>query len=309
MKKTKVVRRPYRPDVVVVDGNALAFRSLYSHETLSVKIKGKTVFTGMAYGFVRMLAAVKKQFHPKSFVIVWDGGSKRKKEVFPAYKAKRKIVSAKMSFDDIISSLNMCRKMAKHLGIPQFRIFGEEGDDLMASFVAQNKGVFMLLTNDHDMFQLLEYPNVKMLKFGQKDARMWHAASFTREHEGLAPRHYPEFLAIVGDKTDEIPGVKGVGEVWAYKIFAQLPEPTLESLYENIVHLQVTPHVRSLLEQGRDDAFMFREIIVLKEDLELEPIYKPKLNRKRLERLMTKMKFRSLLENSNEMEIICSLGS
>jgi DNA polymerase-1 len=159
------------------------------------------------------------------------------------------------------------------------------------------------------MYQLLERPNVKMLKFGQKEARMWHAASFTREHEGLEPRHYPEFLSIVGDKTDEIPGIKGIGAVGAYKILAQLPEPTLESLYENMADLQVTPHVRNLLEQGRDDAFMFREIIVLKEDLELEPLHKPKLNRRRLEKLMAKMKFRSLLENSDEMDVICALGS
>lgn len=309
MGKTKVVRRPYRPDVVVVDGNALAFRSLYSHETLSVKIKGKTVFTGMAYGFLRMLGSIKKQFKPHRFVIVWDGGSKRKKEIYPDYKAGRKISSEKMSFDDIIASLDSCRKLARYLGIPQYRIFGEEGDDLMASFVAQVGGRIMLLTNDHDMFQLLKYPNVKMLKFKHKEARLWHAASFSREHNDLLPEHYPEFLSIVGDKTDNIPGIKGIGEVKAYQILTQLPEATLESLYENIVHLNITDTVRRLLEQGKDSAFMFREIIVLREDLELTPLYKPKLNAERLTKLLSKMKFRSILDSHEDMDLICALGS
>ena len=219
MSTKRTLQRPFKPETIVVDGNALAFRSLFSHEMLSVNIDDTIIYTGMPFGFIRMLLSVKKKFKPKNFVIMWDGGSKKKKEVYPEYKEGRKITSDGMNFEDIVTSLKCCRNIAKLLGIPQYRIFGEEADDLIASFVSQNNNKnHIILTNDHDMFQLLDMQHVRVLRMRQKDTRFWNSTIFSYEHNGLDPIFYPHYLAIVGDKTDNIPGIKGLGEKKVSKI-------------------------------------------------------------------------------------------
>ena len=311
MKDLKVVRRPYRPDVVLIDGNALAFRSLFASEHLSVKVKGKHIFTGMAYGFLRKLAEIRNKFNPKSFVVVWDGGSKRKKEIFPEYKGTRKIVSNKMSFDDIVASLDSCRKLVKLLGISQYRIKGEEGDDLIGSYVAQHKDkIILVVTNDHDMYQCLQYSHVKILKFKQREKdEFWCIERFIRTHQGMLPEYYPHFLSIAGDKTDEIPGVKGIGDVKGYQLLLQVDPPTVSNLYKNIEKLVMTPHIKSLLEKDKEKAELFLTITTLVEDLELVPLETPRLRRHKLVTFFEKLKFRSVLNNDEAMRIICGLGS
>jgi len=303
------IRKPYVPELCVIDGNALAFSSLFSHDMLSARVKGKIIYTGMPFGFIKKMMAVKKQFKPRHFEVVWDGGNHRKKEIYPQYKMGRKIYTKNISFDDIITSLVSCRKLLKHLGIPQYRIHGEEGDDVLASLAelhAHEK--VLILSNDHDMFQLLQNTNFKFLKFKSKDAKIFTKSSFEKTHHGMEPKYYSHFLAIVGDKTDKIPGVKGIGEVKAYEILTQLKIPTVKNLYEQLDTLTMKPKVKEMLVKGREDAFMFLKLTKLRKDLELTPLYQPILNRQKLFRYMDSLKFRSILDDQSELEVLESLS-
>lgn len=299
-------RKPYRPDYALIDGNALAFRSLFSHESLSVKIKGETIYTGMVFGFLRMMLVIKREFRPRHLAVVWDGGSRRKKEVYPQYKEGRKIQQKDMSFEDIITSLNMCRKLIKYIGVQQYRVFGEEGDDLISSFIAQHEGKVLIISNDHDMFQLLEDTNVRLLRFKQSDATLWTRSSFMRAYP-FSPKYYPHYLSIVGDKTDNIPGIRGIGEVKALDIFSKISSPTLEALYDEIHGIDVTPKIKEAIVQGQEDAFMFFSIIALSEDITINPIDFPVPRIKSLIDLMTKLKFKSILQNEDDMETLCKM--
>jgi DNA polymerase-1 len=308
----KIIRKPFNPDYILVDGNALAFRSFFSHEKLSVKIKKKRVYTGMAYGFVRMLLSIKKQYPSAKFIVAWDGGYKRKKEIYPDYKAKRTLsLGEGISFKDLISSFESCRKLLKHIGIPQYRIFGEEGDDILSSIVFQNPSdSFAILTNDHDMFQLLTLENVRfVIRMRPSDTVYWCKRKFIEEHQGLHPRFYPHFLAIVGDSTDNIPGIRGIGEKKAAPIMRQLDPPTLENLYNRINEIEATTNIRQKLIDGKDDAEKFLQIVKLREDLPIdEPIHTAKLNEARLIKYLTKLKFKSILSSERDMSLLCDLS-
>lgn len=302
-------RKPYKPDVAIIDGNAIAFRSLFSLDMLSIPYKGKRVYTGIPFGFLKTLVSIKKELMVKDkFIIAWDGGSKSKKEIYPDYKKGRKFEIGKISFDDIIFSLDICKTIIRYLGITQYRIRGEEGDDIISSYVHQNTDKeTLIVSNDHDMFQLLDINNTKLLRYKQSSNRIWNQRIFTEEY-GFKPNKYPHYLSIIGDKTDNIPGIRGIGEVTAKKIFEQMKEPTLDKLYKNIDQLNMTQNVRDKIKAGREDAYNFLKIITLKTDLELEPMFKPKLNREKFVRYLKRLKFKSILQNIEDMTILCDIG-
>lgn len=312
--KTKTISKYYvnqtksdiMQKIVLVDANALAFRSLYSHETLSVEIKNKTVFTGMIFGFLKMLLAVKKDFSPDKFVVFWDGGSHRKKEIFPDYKKDRNIKSKEMNKDDIINSLKNCQRLIKYIGIEQYRIKGEEGDDLIASYIAQNENnKFIILSNDHDFFQLLS-KRVKVARMKHGETTIWTRRSFKKEY-GFKSKYYPHYLSIVGDSTDKIPGIKGIGEKRGLEIFKQLKKPTLLNIYKNIDNLGLTPVIKKKMIEGKKDAQMFFSIIKLIENLKLIPIDNTKQRPRRLIDMLMALEFRSIYQSEKNMEILDSL--
>lgn len=293
---------------ILVDANALAFRSLYSHETLSVEINNKKVFTGMIFGFLKMLISINKELSPKKVLVFWDGGSHRKKEIFPDYKKGRKTTSKEMNYKDIKNSLKGCQKILKYIGIEQYRIYGEEGDDIIGSYVAQNPNEnFIILSNDHDFFQLLA-KNVKVMRMKHGETIMWNRKLFKEEH-GFKSKYYTHYLSIVGDSTDKIPGIKGVGPKCAIKIFQQLKVPTLENIYKNIDDLELTPLIKKKFIEDKSKAELFFSIIELRKDLELIPTEKPRPRPRRMMDMLMALEFRSIYENESNMEHLCLLAS
>ncbi|HEC72033.1 MAG: 5'-3' exonuclease [Candidatus Thorarchaeota archaeon] len=302
--------------VVLVDGNALAFRSLFSHETLTTKLNGKVVFTGMAFGFLKGLISITEEKTFDKIVVFWDGGSDRKKKIFPDYKANRKL-NTKMKYKDIKNSLKTCRKLMKLIGIEQYRVKGEEADDLISSYIAQHKNEweqFVIYSNDHDFLQMLRMKKVRVLQRRSGESRWWTKKKFIREYEykkvrfGFHPKFYPHFLAIVGDSTDHIPGIKGIGPQTAADIFSQVDSPTLKEIESEIHTMALTENVKKKLEEGMEIARMFLGIITLKLDLELIPLETPRQKPKKLLDLLMALEFRSIYEHKNNMTTLCELG-
>ena len=303
--------------VVLVDGNALAFRSLFSHETLTTKLKGKLVFTGMGFGFLKGLISILEEKTFDKIVVFWDGGSDNKKAIYPNYKANRKLNVKKMKYRDIKNSLKTCRKLVKLIGIEQYRVKGEEADDLISSYIAQHNDEweqFVIYSNDHDFLQMLRMKKVRVLQRRSGVSKWWTKKRFIREYEykktflGFHPKYYPHFLAIVGDSTDNIPGIKGIGPVAAVDIFKQLDEPTLKEIKNELYNLTLTDAIRNKLKEGMKTARMFLGIITLKLDLELEPLETPRQKPKRLLDLMMALEFRSIYESEKDMSALYGLG-
>jgi len=306
-KSHNIIRRPFTVDKIIVDGNALAFRSLFSHEMLSVEINNKIIYTGIAYGFIKMLLAVKKSVKPKKFIVTWDGGCDGKKAIYPQYKEGRHIQREGMNFDDIIASLKYCRDILGYAGIEQIRTKGEEADDIISTIVKNDKEHnYIILTNDHDLLQLLDLSNVRVLRMTAKDTEFWNREKFIKKF-GFEPKFYPHFMSVVGDKTDNIPGIKGIGEKTASMIFKQLSIPNLINLYANIDLIKVTDNVRNKLKSGKDDAFKFLKIIELKKDADIEKSIKSKKDHHKLMFVFNELKFNSILRSSKDMLLINDL--
>jgi DNA polymerase-1 len=295
-----------REEHILVDGNGLAYRSLFAQENLSIQIKDKIVFTGMPYGFLRALIDVKKQLQPDEVVVFWDSKTKRKKDIYPEYKANRKLQFPEgMEYDDVQMSMRICRKIMRLCGIPQYMVEGEEADDLISTYTAQHHEDtdIVVFSSDHDFYQLLRYSNVRFLKIGHERMDMWIAQDFINKFK-FRPEYYPHYLAMIGDKTDNIPGIKGVGKKTADKLFEELSPPTLKNLYTNLSELSVTPKMREKIAAARKDVSIFLRIIRLATDLELTPIYDEPLQVAKLTKLLQQLQFRSILNNQPDMDTL-----
>jgi len=292
--------------VVLVDGNALAFRSLFSHEALTTKVDDKVIYTGLIFGFIKMLIYVKKEYNPKKFVVFWDGGSTRKKEIYPDYKKGRKFKTKDMNFDDVKNSLDYCRKLLKYVGIQQFRVFGEEGDDIIASYISQNPGKkYFILSNDHDMFQLIG-KGIVVIRMKQGDTTLWNIKKFITDH-GFEPKYYTHYLSLIGDSTDNIPGAKGIGPKAAQNIFAQMKKPTIKMLYNSIDDIEMTPNIKNKLLMAKNDVKLFFKIIKLKEDIELIPLNNNQQKPIKLLSILRDLRFKSIYSDPDMMNSLCGL--
>lgn len=115
-------------------------------------------------------------------------------------------------------------------------------------------------------------------------------------------------MALAGDRTDNIPGVRGIGEKKGLDILKKLSKPTIKTLYEEIDSIELTKSVKEKLINGKDDAFKFLQIVRLKKDIEIEPLYESTLNEEKLTKYFEKLQFKSILKNEKEMNLICKLS-
>jgi len=292
--------------IILVDGNALAFRSLFAHEQFSTNIDDEVIYTGLIFGFVKTLIHIKKRYDPKYFIVFWDGGAKRKKEIYPDYKKGRKFKTKNMNFDDVITSLDYCKKILQLDGIPQYRVFGEEGDDIIASYIAQNPGPkYFILSNDHDMFQMIA-PGTVVIRMKHGDTKLWNIKAFIAEY-GFQPKYYPHYLAFVGDTTDNIPGAKGLGKIAVKNIFSQFVRPTVNNVYAAREYIKMTPKIKEKLESAQEDVKTFLKITQLKRDIELVRLNGRKQKPKRLLSLLRDLKFRSIYRDPETMTLLLNL--
>lgn len=260
----------------------------------------------MMFGTIKELIALYKVFKQDKTIFFWDGGSDRKKEIYPDYKKGRKLQTTKMNYDDVRNSLKLCQKIFRYVGLEQYRIKGEEGDDIIASYKAQNKGnKYYIYSSDHDFLQLLD-KNTRFARKLKNELTIWNRKMFKKEY-GFRSKYYPEYLSIVGDSTDKIPGVKGIGEVTGKKIFSQIPRPTIKEIYKNLSDVGLTENNMSKFTDSRKDVELFLQLTKLKEDLPLMPIHKPKQKPIKLYNLLVELECISIYNNEEDMEILCGL--
>ena len=191
--------------------------------------------TNMIYVFMNMLYRVQKEYNPDCTVVAFDAGGKTfRHELLPNYKEGRVPLD-----DDFKIQLPILQDLLEFHGHKILARQCVEADDIIASFskIAQAKGhKILILASDKDFFQLLN-PDVKVLrtiKQGIKEAKLYDVEEFFSEFNFM-PESFIDYLAIFGDKADNIPGVNGVGEKGAMKILTQFP--TIEKIFENIESL------------------------------------------------------------------------
>lgn len=160
---------------------------------------------GMIYGTISMLMTLNKNYYPDELVLCYDGGSNRRKAVFPEYKAQRKT-----KHNGFYQQFLIVRTILGDLGLKHCLLDGEEADDAIASLAVQDKTTseIIIVSGDHDFLQLVTN-RVKVLKDGA-DSKLYDEKAVV-EDWGVLPTQIVDVSAVMGDTADNIPGIDGMG--------------------------------------------------------------------------------------------------
>ncbi len=229
--------------VMLVDALCLAYRSYYAIPRLSTA-SGKP--TNAVLGFIKTLQHAWKLWRPTHGLVAFDGGEdKRKTAILPDYKAQR----PKMP-DDLRSQLPEIEAYLEALNFPFIRMDSREADDIMASASAlaqASNAETLLMSSDKDIFQLVSEKTFVLLP---SKAEKPMGAEEVRQKLGVFPEQVPDFLALVGDASDNIPGVKGVGAKTAAGWLEKFG--SLEKVWRNLDNLEPL-RLREAMRAARAD--------------------------------------------------------
>ncbi|MEA3459973.1 MAG: DNA polymerase I [Chloroflexota bacterium] len=281
-----------RGKLVLIDGHALAYRAYHALPPDLSTSKGE--LTNAVFGFTSMLLKVLSEEEPDYIAVAFDVGKTFRHEEYKPYKAHR----AKMP-EDLAGQLERIHQVVETLGIPILEVEGYEGDDVLGTLAAQarERGVGVLIvTGDTDTFQLVD-ENTKVLTSRRRfsDTVVYDEAAIGARY-GLKPEQLVDFKALVGDKTDNIPGVKGVGKKTAAELLRRYG--TLEEIYAHLDEVEST-RFRNALEKGRGDAFLSKHLVTIVRDapvkFDLEACRVGKFDRKKVMGLFRELEFRTLV--------------
>lgn len=239
--------------LVLIDGMSVFYRGYFAMPGLSLP---DGTPTGGVYGFASIAIEVIKKLNPDYVAVAWDKSktaTAKRKEIYPEYKAGRTRPP-----DDFFAQIPLLHELLDSFGWPLIEMDNYEADDIIGtiSVEAAKKDVeTCIVSGDYDMMQLLSpYTSVYINK---KGADMLHftAAEFEQKY-GVSLTQFVDYKALVGDSSDNIPGVRGIGPKAAQSLLAEFG--SLDNIYEHLDDL--TPSQRTKLEDSRDNAFMSREL-------------------------------------------------
>jgi DNA polymerase-1 len=252
-----------QPTLHLIDGHSLTFKAYYAIQNLT-NTRGES--TGAVFGFLRMLLKFIDEQHPSHLAIVFDTGKPTfRSQLLESYKANREAPPA-----DFGVQMGWIYELLKAMGVVTHHLDGYEADDLIATMAEQHKvsgGKAVVLTADKDLMQLVD-PQVSMLRpnsgpRGGTDLKLYDEAAVLARM-GVTPAQVPDWLALVGDSSDNIPGVPGIGEKGAAQLLQEYA--TLENLLAHAAELKKAKQREALTEYA-DRARMARELATVKRDV------------------------------------------
>lgn len=242
----------------LLDWSGYMFRAYYALPQLTNKEWNNQ---NAIYGFLRMLISLLKD-KPTHFAIARDHPSKTLREKkFEQYKATRPTIP-----DDFKRQISIIKQLPSQIGIKTFEIPGYEADDIIYTLVQKFKNhiPITIISGDKDLKQLLE----KGIEFYDPMKKQKETAQDFEQKWGFKPANIVDYLALVGDSSDNIPGVEGIGAKWAQKLIEQFG--SLENIYQNLDNL--SPSIKQKLKDGKDNAFLSKSLIVLQNVDQLQDI-------------------------------------
>lgn len=251
-----------RPVLYLIDGHALAYRSYFAFLNQGLTTSSGES-TGAVYGFCAKLVTILERHKPEHIAVTFDEGLSGREEIFPEYKSDRDEMP-----DDLRSQLDRIRELVAAFDIPQLTMPNMEADDVLGTISRQAVEMGLdvhIATGDRDILQLLG-PHVRVhLPKRRGDDVVYDVAVF-REEYGLEPSQLVDLKALEGDKSDNIPGVKGVGKITATNLLQQFGD--LETVYKNLDELK--PGVQNNLINGRESAFLSRRLATIMCDIDIQ---------------------------------------
>ncbi len=251
--------------LILVDGSSYLYRAYHAFPPLT-NSAGEP--TGAMYGVLNMLKSLLTQYNPSHVAVVFDAKGKTfRDELFEHYKSHRPPMP-----DDLRAQIEPLHEMVKAMGLPLLAVSGVEADDVIGTLAleAEQKGRSVLIsTGDKDMAQLVT-PAITLINTMTNTIL---GPDEVEQKYGVPPSLIIDFLAMMGDSSDNIPGVPGVGEKTAQALLQGLGG--MQSIYDNLdkvadLSFRGAKTMATKLEQNRDVAFLSYQLATIKTNVELE---------------------------------------
>lgn len=250
--------------LILVDGNNLVFRSYYATAYTGNLMKNSKGFpTNALYGFINMINKIISEEKPEYMIVAFDKGKTFRHEKYKDYKAGRAETP-----DELKLQFPKAKEILTLMGIKYYEIDNYEADDIIGTFAKycdeEEDFIGTIISSDKDLLQLISSDvDIKLLK--QKDYIRYNLESF-KEEWGIDPINIIDLKALMGDSSDNIPGVKGIGEKGALKLLHEYK--TLDGIYENIDKIKGSTHDK--LVNDKDNAYYSYELATIYKEVPMD---------------------------------------
>ena len=283
---------PSRGLLLIVDGHCYAYRAFYGIAASLTSPSGQP--TNAIYGFIRMLGKIQARLQPSHTVVVWDGGlAAERMTLLPEYKAQRAEMPAGM-----VPQLDQMVEYLRAAGICSLRKDGCEADDGIAALATQAAAAgltVVIASSDKDFMQLVS-DAIKLLVPQDKTENLWDADQ-VKQKTGVAPAQIVDWLSLVGDSSDNIPGVPGIGPKNAAELLGQFG--AVEAVYARLPEVK-SERLRTRLQAAKETVRRNQQLIRLRDslpcDLRVEDMAVRQGNAEELRRLYSGWGFKNLLQ-------------
>ena len=287
--------------IVLVDGNNLLFRSYYATAYTGNIMRNKEGFpTNGVYGFVNMINKIISEEKPEYMMVAFDIGKTFRHEKYERYKDGRRETP-----DDLKVQFPVAKKILTAMGIKYLECAGYEADDIIGtiSMWCEKDPEYeaLIVSSDKDLLQLISDETVvKLLK--TKDY-IWMDKKTFNDTYGFDPIHMIDLKALMGDASDNIPGVKGIGEKGAIKLVSEYK--TIDNIYENIDKIKGATQIK--LIDGKEDAYYSKDLVTIYREVPLNVTFDDLLykgeNADELIDIYNDLGFYSLLRKINTSDV------
>ncbi|MEM6399142.1 MAG: DNA polymerase I [Cyanobacteria bacterium P01_D01_bin.116] len=307
---TSDINSPKNPTFVLVDGHSLAFRSYYAFaKGRDGGLRTKSgIPTSVCFGFIKCLLEVIEKQQPEAIAVAFDLGSPTfRHQADDNYKAGRRETP-----EDFIPDLENLHELLTGLNLPIMTAPGFEADDVLGTLAqkASQAGYQVkILTGDKDLFQLVDedkqisilYSDKESLRRSSKGLKEVHSEE-VKERLGVLPTQVVDFKALCGDKSDNIPGVKGIGEKTAVQLLDTYG--SLKKVYQSLDEIKGATHKK--LEAGKEDAdksqFLAKIVKDVPLEVDLEECKLKGFENNELKPILEKLEFSSFLKKINQLQ-------
>jgi len=250
--------------IILVDGNNLMFRSYYATAYTGNFMQNSKGFpTNALFGFTNMINKILNEEKPEYMIVAFDKGKTFRHAEYEGYKDGRSETP-----DELKMQFPIAKKLLEAMGIKYYEIENYEADDIIGTFAnycdKEEDFIGTIVSSDKDLLQLISKDvDIKLLK--QKDYVRYNEITFEREY-GIKPINVIDLKALMGDSSDNIPGVKGIGEKTALKLLSEYH--TLDNLYAHID--EIKGKVKEKLIQDKDNAYLSLHLATIIRDVPMD---------------------------------------
>ncbi len=281
--------------LLIIDGNSILNRAYYGIRPLTAP---DGTPTNAVYGFLNILFKHIDEEKPDYLCVAFDVKEKTfRHKMYDLYKAQRKPAP-----EDFLVQLPLMKEVLSAMNCLCLEKAGWEADDIIGTIsrLCDEKNIeCKILTGDKDDLQLITDNTIIKLvitRMGKTDTTDYGKAEFFEKY-GISPDSFIDAKALMGDASDNIPGVKGIGEKTAMSLIQNYKN--LDNIYENIANIEVSDSVRKKLVDGKDDAYLSKQLATIDKftpiDFEFEKAKTAEYNKAELSRLFTRLNFRSFM--------------